>query len=256
MITGQITGLRMATLALWLAAGALPAWAADLWCPGPTGSSCEKAEVGFVPRYPDPATAPDYGVFTATLPGLGYLGDGDGDGSLHDEGCEPDKVAGLGAGIAALGTIVALSPGCNTAPENVDSGCFAAMTILTTALEGVSIVEAQCKLQDGLVSGAEAEAAYENTKMLAATQLELSLQDCMPLGTLVLPRALGGRAEEVADLVRHRIDQMNALGRTPTGVERAEGDYAIALAQLQAAEYRNAYGNFCRAYRHLQHAQP
>jgi hypothetical protein len=251
----MIARLPMAAMALWLAAGVAPAGAADLSCPGPDGSSCEKADVGFVPRYPDPATAPDYGVFIATLPGLGYLTDGDGDGSVHDEGCDPDKVSGLGAGIAALSTIVALTPGCNTAPENIDSGCFAAMTILTTALEGVSIVETQCGLQDGLVGGAEAEAAYENTKMLAATQLELSLQDCMPLGTVVLPRALGGRAEEVADLVRHRIDQMNALGATPTGVGRAEAYYAIATAQLQGAEYRNAYGNFCKAYGHLQHAR-
>jgi hypothetical protein len=246
--------LPIAAVALWLAAVAAPAWAADLSCPGPDGSSCEKADVGFVPRYPDPTTAPDYGTFTATLPGLGYLGDGDGDGSIHDEGCNPDKVSGLGSGLAALSTIVALSPGCNSAPENVDSGCFAVMTVLTTALEGVSIVEAQCKLQDGLVGGAEAEAAYENTKMLAATQLELSLQSCMSLGTLVLPRTLGGRAEEVAALVRQRIDQMAALGATPTGVERAETYYAVAMAQLQGAEYRNAYGNFCKAYGHLQHA--
>lgn len=247
--------LHMAVLALSCVAGAAPAWAADLWCPGPDGSSCEKADVGFVPRYPDPASAPDYAVFTATLPGLGYLGDGDGDGSLVDEGCDPDKVSGLGVGIAALGTIVALSPGCNTAPENIDSACFAAMAILTTALEGVSIVEAQCDLQDGLVGGAEAEAAYENTRMLAATQLELSLQDCMPLAALILPRSLGGRAEEVSSLVGHRIAQMDALGATPTGVERAEAYYAIATAQLQGAEYRNAYGNFCKAYGHLQHAR-
>ncbi len=63
-----------------------PAWAADLSCPGPEGSSCEKADVGFVPRYPDPATAPDYGVFIATLPGLGYLSDGEGAGRLYYEG--------------------------------------------------------------------------------------------------------------------------------------------------------------------------
>lgn len=246
--------LPVIALALWLAVLAGPASAADLSCPGPDGSSCEKAEVGFAPGYPDPATAPDYGVFTATLPGLGYLNDGDGDGNLHDELCGANKRSGLGSGLAALSTIVALTPGCNAAPENVDSGCFAAMTVLTTALEGVSIVDAQCKLQDGLVGGAEAEAAYENTKLLAATQLELSLQTCMALGTLVLPRSLGGRAEEVAALVRQRIDQMDALGATPTGVGRAEAHYDVATAQLQAAEYRNAYGNFCKAYGYLQQA--
>lgn len=255
LTAGLSAALGMATTAMWLAAGAAPALAADVWCPGPAGSSCEKAAVGFAPQYPDPTTAPDYGVFTATLPGLGYLTDGDGDGTVHDERCGADKVAGLGTGIAALASIVSLTPACNAAPENVDSGCFAAMTVFTTALEAVSILEAQCRLQNGLVGGAEIEAAYENTKMLAATQLELSLQECMPLGTVVLPRSLGGRAEEVADLVRHRIDQMDALGATPTAVDRAETDYAIATAQLTAAEYRNAYGNFCRAYSHLQHAR-
>jgi hypothetical protein len=46
------------------------------------------------------------------------------------------------------------------------------------------------------------------------------------------------------------------LDCAPAGAscERAETYYAVAMAQLQGAEYRNAYGNFCKAYGHLQHA--
>ena len=73
-------GIRMVLTAGILAGHVAAARAADLMCSAPGGSSCEKAEVGFAPQYPDPASAPDYEVFTATLPGLGFLTDGDGDG--------------------------------------------------------------------------------------------------------------------------------------------------------------------------------
>jgi len=240
---------------LVLAASATAGTAADLTCPAPNGTSCEKADVGYTPQYPDPSTQTAYAVFVATLPGLGYLGDGDDDGSLADERCNKSKKAGLGTGIAAGSTIIALSSGCNVAPENLDSGCFAAMTVLTLALESASIVEAQCNLQDGLVDGAELEAAYENSKMLMASQLELTLDDCSRLGSLFLPRELGGRAEEIRDLTRRRIDQVTALGLTPIAVSRAEEEWALGVSRLAAGEYYDAFAGFCRAYKHLQQAK-
>jgi hypothetical protein len=241
--------------ALVACAVASPGTAAELTCPAPLGKSCEKADVGFLPQYPDPATMPKYEEFTATLPGLGFLADGDDDGTVADERCDSSKEAGLGAGIAALATIVAVGTACNVAPENLDIGCFAALTVLTTALESVSILDAQCDLQDGLVDGAEIEATYENTRMLIASQLELMLQECTPLGAMVLPRSLGGRAEEVHDLVRHRIDQLIALGTTPIAVDAAEADYALAESEFMSADYKRAFRQYCRTYRHLQHAR-
>jgi hypothetical protein len=244
-----------AVAALVVVAAAWPGATAELTCPAPMASSCEKADVGFLPQYPDPGTMPKYAEFTATLPGLGFLGDGDDDGAVADERCNSSKEAGLGEGIAALATLVAVGTACNVAPENVDIGCFAVLTVLTTALESVSILHAQCGLQDGLVNGAEIEAAYENTRMLIASQLELTLQECTPLGTVVLPRSLGGRAEEVRALVRHRIDQLIALDATPRAVDAAEADLALGDSEFSAGEYTRAFRQLCKAYGHLQHAR-
>ena len=138
-----------AVAALIVVGVAGPGTAAELTCPAPMASSCEKAEIGFLPQYPDPNTMPKYREFTASLPGLGFLTDGDDDGAVADERCDPNKEAGLGAGLAALSTIVAVGTACNAAPENLEIGCFAALTVLTTALESVSILHAQCELQDG-----------------------------------------------------------------------------------------------------------
>jgi len=252
--------LRSRLCAAPLAAPALAlatlAAGADLTCTAaPSTLSCEKAAVGFAPQYPDPATMPDYDTFTASLPGLGYQADFDDDGSLADERCSPDRVAGLGAGVSALGTIVALGTACDVAPENIDTACFAAMAVIATTLESVAVVDRQCALQDGEVDDAELEAAYENTRMLLASQIELSLQDCAPLAALVMPHALGGRAEEVRALVRRRMDQMAALGTIPIALGRAEGALALGDARLAAGEYRGAFKQFCRAYKQLQLAR-
>lgn len=229
---------------------------ADLTCTAaPSTLSCEKAAVGFSPQYPDPATMPDYDAFTASLPGLGYQSDFDDDGSVADERCSADRVSGIGAGVSALGTIVALGTACDVAPENVDIACFAAMAVIATTLESVAIVDRQCSLQDSEVDDAELEAAYENTRMLLASQIELSLQDCVPLAALVLPHALGGRAEEVRALVRRRMDQMDALGTIPIALGRAEVALSLGDARLAAGEYRGAFKQFCRAYKQLQLAR-
>jgi hypothetical protein len=180
-----------AVAALIVIGAAWPGTAAQLTCPAPMATSCEKADVGYPPQYPDPSTMPAYETFTASLPGLGFLADGDDDGVLADERCDASKEAGLGAGIAALSTIIAVGTACNIAPENVDTVCFAALAVLTTALESVSILHAQCDFQDGQVDAAEIEATYENTRMLVASQIEVMLQECTHLGTLVLPRSLG-----------------------------------------------------------------
>lgn len=232
-----------------------PASGAELFCPAPLGASCEKAGVGFTPQYPDAGTMPDYAIFTASLPGLGYQSDFDDDGSLANERCSANRVAGIGAGVSALATIVAIGVACDVAPENVDSGCFAAMAVLTSTLESVAVVDAQCSLQDGMVDGAEVEAAYENTKLLLASQIELSLASCTPLAAMVMPHALGGRAEEVRALVRRRLDQLIALGEIPTGVGRAQSALELADARLASGEYRGAFAQLCRAYKQLQLAR-
>jgi hypothetical protein len=250
-----MTRILPAVAALVAVAAAWPAQAAELTCPAPTSSSCEKADVGFPPQYPDPATMPSYATFVASLPGLGYISDYDQDGALADERCHSNEVAGLGTGVAAALGLVAVQGICNIAPENWDIGCFAGFTVLATAAESAAILNAQCEFQDGQVQGAELEATFENTRMLIASQLELMLQDCTPLGTLVLPRRLGGRAEEVRGLVRHRIDQTIALGLTPHAADAAERDLALADSKFSNAEYTTAFRQLCSAYAHLQHAR-
>jgi hypothetical protein len=244
-------GVALLAAAL-LAVVARPVAAAELTCPAPDGASCEKADVGFTPAYPDPAAMPDYATFTATLPGLGYLKDLDDDGSVSDERCDANMEAGLGEAVAVMKTIAAGSVLCDALPENVDIGCYVALSAVATAAQSAATVAAQCRFQDGLVDGAEAEATYENTKLVIVGQLEASLDRCIPLGTLMLPHSLGGRAEEVRDLVRRRIDQMRTLGQTPDGVARAEDEQALGEARLAAGEYHDAFVQFCRAYKQLQ----
>jgi len=247
-------GVRMLAVAM-LAAASSAAAAAELTCPAPMDASCEKAAVGFTPAYPDPATMPNYDTFTATLPGLGYLKDGDDDGMLSDERCDSNMEAGLGEAVAVMKAIAAGTVLCDTLPENVDIACFVALSAVATAAQSAATVAAQCRYEDGLIDGAEAEATYENTKLVVVAQLEGSLDTCTPLGTLVLPRSLGGRAEEVRDLVRRRIEQMRALGQTPNGVRRAEDELALGEARLASGEYRDAFAQLCKAYKQLQLAR-
>ena len=243
-------GTAMVLAAMLAAAG--PARGDDLVCLTPAGGSCERAPVGFTPAYPDPATMPNYVAFTATLPGLGYLTDHDGDGAVADERCDPGMVSGLGVMVGAMKALVAGKALCNVFPENVDTGCFVALAVVAEAAEAASTVAEQCKYQDGQVGDAETEAVYENVKIVAALQLERSLDGCTALGTLVLPKALGGRAEEVQALVERRVAQVASTGLWPEGVARAQEELALGAARLAAAEYRDAFNQFCRAYKQLQ----
>ena len=84
--------------------------------------------------------------------------------------------------------------------------------IAALALQANAIAISQCKYQDGLVQAAEISAGYQNTRHMLATRLEEDLLDCHTLMSLRLPQADGGRAEEVFELLKLRIDQYVSAG--------------------------------------------
>jgi hypothetical protein len=206
----------------------------------------EKAAVGFDPPYPSGAS---YDVFTATLPGLGLLSDGDGDGSDNDERCDSNGEARLALVFAELQIITAAGIACNAlvspGPQEV---CFGLLTIPALALQAESIVVAQCKYQDGLVQAAEITAGYQNTRHMLATRIEEDLLGCNTLMSLRYPQADGGRAEEVRDLLKLRIDQYAMAGLAAISENKARENVSRGEADFAAGRFAAAYAHFCQAY--------
>lgn len=206
----------------------------------------EKAAVGSQPPYP---TGPAYDVFTATLPGLGLLLDTNGDGAVNDERCDSNGEARLALVGATLQIITAAGIACNALPSpGPQEVCFGVLTVPALALQAEAIVIAQCKLQDGLVQTAEIIATYQNSKHILASGLEEDLLQCNSLISLRSPQAFGGRAEEVREFVKLRIDQYELAGLKATDLAKARQKLNLGSTDLAAGRYPQAYASFCVAY--------
>ena len=205
----------------------------------------EKAAVGSEPPYP---SGTDYGIFTATLPGLGLLLDANGDGALNDERCDSNGEARLARVGATIQTLTAAGIGCNALPPVAQEVCFGVLTPIALALQAEAIVVAQCRFQDGLVQSAEITAAYQNTRHILASRLEEDLLACNLLISLRFPQASGGRAEEVLGLVKLRIEQYEAAGLSAVDSSKARLNLIKGGTDFGAGRYPQAFASFCLAY--------
>ena len=235
------------------------------------GASCEGAPVGYEPAYP---AGGEYDVFIGPVQGVHIL-DADGDGDFDDETCEPDRQAALAEVASTLSILVALGTACELLPSGPNVACVTPPLVPTpgpqefchmplaavaTALEVDSIYVTRCQMQDRFVQGAEAEAAYENSKLLLARDLEEHLRACDDLLGLYLPRRVGGRLEEVHAFVTLRLAQYEALdAQSP---EDLSADIAKARKRLDGEtwrareEWREAFRGYCDAYRELRLVSP
>jgi hypothetical protein len=132
----------------------------------------------FAPDYPKGSV---YDVWVATLPGLGLLSDGNGDGSLMDDRCSYDGEAGIAIAAGPLNAAAIVGDvACNSIVVILGEGtnlpaCIVA-GVLHEAVLANDIVNNQCSYQDGSVNGAEIEAAYENSKIISTQVGDVSLQ--------------------------------------------------------------------------------
>jgi hypothetical protein len=74
--------------------------------------------------------------------------------------------------------------------------------------------------------------------------------------SLVFPASAGGRAEEVRDFVRVRVEQFEAVSRSSQRARSARERLDNGIAALAGARYREAHEDFCVAYRHLATSVP
>ena len=263
-ITMRILGAGLLTSVL---ATAPPVLAVPLDC-APAGASCERAAVGFTPAYP---AGGQYDAFIGPVQGT-FIPDADADGSYADERCATNREAQMAEARSVIGTLVALGTVCEALPAGPDVACAvpplvpapgpqefcsAALIAPAVALEVNAIFITSCELQDGFVNGAESEATYENTKLLLARDLEERLKRCDRLIGLFLPRSVGGRLEEVRDLVALRIrqyEEADALDPEDFSRELANAHKRFDAAQQWWADgnHKEAYRSYCEAYRELR----
>ena len=71
---------------------------------------------------------------------------------------------------------------------------------------------------------------------------------CNLLISLRFPEASGGRAAEVKEFVKLRIEQYEAAGLAALDASKARKNLNDGGANLTAGRYTQAYTNFCAAY--------
>jgi|GEM_PF-4850736 len=143
---------------------------ADQNAPGSAGyvpalDKSHPAAVGFPPDYP---SGNNYDAFIATLPGLGLLPAGKTNRTSAD---------GVGATYIAFHalqfTALAAQAVCDASLVAAPIACPIAGTANAAAM-ATQVVLNQTAYQDGLIDGAETEAAYENTVILIGQENDLA----------------------------------------------------------------------------------
>jgi hypothetical protein len=76
--------------------------------------------------------------------------------------------------ISAFNVVGAAEFVCEALPPGAQEICFGALSVVALANEAAGIANAQCAFQDGLIDGAEIEAAFENSKII---HTDLGLHD-------------------------------------------------------------------------------
>lgn len=268
-MNGLVTTCLVAAILAGSTATALGG-AAPLACA--SGGSCEGAPLGYEPNYP---AGGEYDLFIGPVHGSHIL-DGDADGDFNDESCDSNEEAILADVASALSILVAVGTACEALPSGPDVACVTpplvptpgpqefchiALAASATALEVDAIYITRCAMQGRFVQGAEIEAAYENTKLLLARDLEEHLRACNGLLGLYLPRQVGGRLEEVRDFVTLRVAQYEALDlQSPDDLSpdivKAKKKLATGETWRARGNWREAFRGYCDAYRELRLVSP
>jgi hypothetical protein len=187
------------------------------------------------PAYPQRAQRCDqdtkvlYSVLTSTLSGIK---------DAADSACEivPDIL------------VVILGEGATVPAKEI---CFAITLILNVFNSAADGLNADCDENDGLIQGAEIEAAYHNTVALYNLKLQLKIEQNLqnttsPMGLFELPSGLGGYLEITRAIVAKTISNMTAAGFVMTTATTAmtAGDtlYNSKSYKLAYKQYQKAYG--------------
>lgn len=175
------------------------------------------AAVGFSPDYPSGA---NYDAFIATLPGLGLLDFG------KTNRTDADGVGGAWIAYHALTfTALAAQAVCDASLLAAPVACPIA-GVANAAAMATQVVLDQTAYQDGLVDGAEIEAAYENTVILLGQQNDLAAD--LTTHDTDIKSALNTHDTDIKNVVSiHDTDIKTALSTHDT-------DIKALLANIQA----------------------
>jgi hypothetical protein len=176
--------------------------------------------VDFPPAYP---SGGNYDAFTATLPGLGLLLDG------TTNRCDTDAEAGAEIAASVFTAIEAAEFACAALPPAASEVCYGVILVNSVVQVANEIAKSQCAFQDGLIDGAEIEAAYENSLIihdnLIEHDLNLSNHDAEIKVLLAAIQAKVDENGQKLDVLLGGQSEMIRLIHTPSG--RRASDYYL-----------------------------
>jgi hypothetical protein len=174
----------------------------------------------FPPAYP---SGPDYDAFTATLPGLGLLLDG------STNRCDTDAEAGAEIAASVFTAIQAAEFACEVLPPGAEDACYGVILVNGVVQVANEIAKSQCAFQDGLIDGAEIEAAYENSVIIHENLLEHDMNLSNHDATIkILLAAIQAKVDENGqklDVLLGGQAEIIRLIHTPSG--RRASDYYV-----------------------------
>jgi hypothetical protein len=174
----------------------------------------------FAPAYP---SGSNYDAFTATLPGLGLLLDG------TTNRCDTDAEAGAEIAASVFTAIEAAEFACAALPPGGEDACYAVILVNSVVQVANEIAKSQCAFQDGLIDGAEIEAAYENSVIIHDNLLEhdsnLSDHDAAIKVLLAAIQAKVDENGQKLDVLLGGQAELIRLIHTPSG--RRASDYYV-----------------------------
>lgn len=180
-------------------------------------SKSHPAAVGFSPDYP---SGGNYDAFIATLPGLGLLDFG------KTNRTDANAVGGTWIAFHTLSfAALAAQAVCDASLLAAPVACPIAGTANAAAM-ATQVVLDQTAYQDGLIDGAEIEAAYENTVILIGQQNDLAAD--LTTHDTEIKGALSTHDTDIKNAVSiHDTDIKNALSTH-------DADIKALLANIQA----------------------
>jgi hypothetical protein len=220
------------------------------------------------PVYADdggPGSAPQWEGLVNTLQVIGALPSGSAY-SLRAQRCDHDTkvlysvLASTFAGIKDAADsaceiipdvlIVILGEGTEIPFKEICFGICLALNVLNSAVAGLN---GDCEENDGLIQGAEIEAAYKNTLALYNVKVRLKIEKNLgdttaPMGLFELPSGLGGYLETARSIVADTLAKMTAAGvnanATAANTALLQGDtyYNLKSYKLAYKQYQTAYG--------------
>jgi hypothetical protein len=145
--------------------------------------------------------------------------------------------------------VVILGEGTEIPAKEICFGICLALNVLNSAAAGLN---GDCDENDGLIQGAEIEAAYNNTLALYNTKLRLKIEKNLgdtttPMGLFELPSGLGGYLEIARAIVADTLAKMTAASQN-ANASAANAALAQGDNFYNTKSYKNAYRSYQTAY--------